>query len=262
MDDFGSTLSAEEMAELSALADGTLPAERRAVVEARVAASPKLRELVDRQRRAVAATRAAANEPAPASLRTAVDGQLRGLDSGRGRAQRLVPRLALGGAVAAAAAVVLAVILSGAPAGPTVADAAQLATRPPAGPAPARATGSHAKLAARVDGVVFPDLARSYGWRPIGVRHDRLDGRNATVVYYAKGGRRIAYVIVAGAGLPGPAGAPGTVRRGVEYRTLRVNRLPAVTWKRLGHTCVMIGATSRAELLALASWRGGGTLRY
>jgi anti-sigma factor RsiW len=38
------------MAELSALADGTLPADRRAEVEARVAASPELQELVERQR--------------------------------------------------------------------------------------------------------------------------------------------------------------------------------------------------------------------
>jgi anti-sigma factor RsiW len=35
-----SELSEQELAELCALADGTLPAERRAAVEARVAASP------------------------------------------------------------------------------------------------------------------------------------------------------------------------------------------------------------------------------
>jgi hypothetical protein len=35
-----------------------------------------------------------------------------------------------------------------------------------------------------------------------------------------------------------------------------------VTWQRVGHTCVLTGAASRAELLALASWHGGGTLRY
>ena len=39
MGDIGPELSSKEMAELSALADGTLPAERRAAVEARVAAS-------------------------------------------------------------------------------------------------------------------------------------------------------------------------------------------------------------------------------
>ena len=37
------------MADLSALADGTLPAERREEVEGRVAASPGLQELLERQ---------------------------------------------------------------------------------------------------------------------------------------------------------------------------------------------------------------------
>jgi hypothetical protein len=41
-----------------------------------------------------------------------------------------------------------------------------------------------------------------------------------------------------------------------------VNGRPTVTWRRLGHTCVLTGTASSAELLALASWRGGGTLRY
>src|SRR5947207_12793421 len=111
MDDVGSTLSAEEMAELSALADGTLPAERRVVVEARVAASPELRQLVDRQRRAVAATAVAASEPAPASLQAGVEAQVRGAGARRARTGWVRPRLALGGAAAAVAAVALAVLL-------------------------------------------------------------------------------------------------------------------------------------------------------
>ena len=52
-------LTAQEMEELSALADGTLPAEQRAAVEARVAASPELRRLLARQRRAVEAVQIA-----------------------------------------------------------------------------------------------------------------------------------------------------------------------------------------------------------
>jgi anti-sigma factor RsiW len=262
MSDVGSRLSAEEMAELSALADGTLPAERRAAVEARVAASPELRALVDRQRRALAATRTLANEPAPAPLRTSIEARVRGRAAGRGRTRRLVPRLAMGGAVALGAAIALVVALSGGPAGPSVADAARLAMRPATGPAPARLDSSRTKLAARVDGVVFPDLRRSYGWRPVGVRHGRVDGRKATVVYYAKGEQRIAYAIISGSGLPKPSGAQAALRGGVEYQTLRLEGRPAVTWRRLGHTCVLIGTASRGELLTLASWRGGGTLRY
>jgi anti-sigma factor RsiW len=250
------------MADLSALADGTLPAERRGAVEARVAASPELRELVDRQRRAVAATRAVASEPVPPSLRTTFEDRARRAATDRRRGRRVVPGLALGGAAAAVAAIMLVLVLGGGPSGPTVADAARLATQPPTAPAPPRLDGSRAKLAARVDGVVFPDLARSYGWRPVGMRHDQVDGRDATVVYYAKGGRRIAYVIVAGSELPPPSDAPATASHGVYYRTLDVDGQAAVTWQRLGHTCVLTGPASRSELLRLARWRGGGTLRY
>lgn len=256
-----SKLSDQEMAELAALADGSLPEERRAPLEARVAASPELRELLERQRRAVAATRAAATEPVPSSLRTTVEGRVRGSDVPR-RRLRLVPGLAFGGAVAAATAVVLALVLTGGPSGPTVADAARLAASPPTGPAPTRLDDSRSKLAARVDGVVFPDLARAYGWRPVGVRKDEVDGRDATVVYYEKGGRRLGYVILAGSALPPPSGGQAVSRRGVRYQTVEVDGRPAVTWQRLGHTCVLTGATSRSELVTLASWRGGGTLRY
>lgn len=62
MSDAGSRLSAEEMSELAALADGTLPAERRPEVEARVAASAELAELLERQRQAVLAARSLADE--------------------------------------------------------------------------------------------------------------------------------------------------------------------------------------------------------
>jgi hypothetical protein len=256
-----SNLSDHEMAELAALADGTLPAERRGPLEARVAASPELQELLDRQRQAVAATRAPASEPMPASLRTRVEGRMRDTGSVR-RRPRLVPGLALGGAVAAAAAVILALVLTGGPSGPTVADAARLASRPPSGPAPTRLDGSKAKLTARVDGVVFPDFARAYGWRPVGVRHDEVEGRGATIVYYEKGGERVGYVITYGSALPEPSGAKTVERRGVDYETFTVDGHPAVTWERLGHTCVITGASSPSELVTLASWRGGGTLRY
>jgi hypothetical protein len=260
MSDAEPRLSDQEVADLCALADGTLPAERRPVIEAWVAASPELQEVVDRQRRSLAATRAAASEPAPASLRTAVAAQVG--ERRRDHPRRLVPRLALGGAAAAVATVALVVTLSGGPAAPTVADAAELATRPPSGPAPTRLEGSRTELAADVEGVRFPDFRRAYGWRPAGVREDTVDGRDATVVYYRKGERRIAYVIVSGSGLPPPSTGGETVRRGVEYRTLQAEGQPAVTWERLGRTCVLTGAASTAELLTLAGWHGGGAFRY
>lgn len=61
-----------ELADLAALADGSLAPARRAEVEAPVAASPERQALVDEQRRAIRAVRAAA-VPAPLSLRERVE---------------------------------------------------------------------------------------------------------------------------------------------------------------------------------------------
>jgi anti-sigma factor RsiW len=257
MNDAASRLTEQEMADLAALADGTLPVERRAAVEAWVSASPELQELLNRQRRSLAATQALADEPVPDSLREAVHAPRRGAEAAR----RWTPRLALVGALAVAA-VVLVALLSGGPAGPTVAEAARLAEQPPSGPAPRPLGAGGTQLALDVEGVTFPDLLESYGWRTIGVRHDEIDGRDTTAVYYEKGGTRITYVIVAGDGLPRPSGAPSTTRNDVQFQTLEVNGRPAVTWERLGHTCILIGPVPRDELLTLASWRGDGTLPY
>jgi anti-sigma-K factor RskA len=68
----------EETAELAALADGSLAPERRAAVEAHVAASPELAERLAEQERAVAyAQQAAADVEAPAGLRRRVEAQRR-----------------------------------------------------------------------------------------------------------------------------------------------------------------------------------------
>ena len=252
MGDVLSSLSEREIAELSALADGTLPPERVAAVEARVAASPELQAVVERQRQALAATRALADEPVPESVRSALDAHRR--PARRRRARRLAPGVALAGALVAAA-VVAALVLSSGPGAPSVAEAAGLTSRSPNGPAPARRGDSMTKLAVGVEGVPFPYLPRSYCWKAVGVRHDKLDGRDATIVYYAKGPRRIAYVIVSGSGLPRPSGAQATTLGGVDYQTLRIDDRLAVTWRRGGHTCVLIGNAPRAELLKLASWQ-------
>jgi anti-sigma factor RsiW len=257
MSDPSSRLTEQEMADLAALADETLPVERRAEVEAWVAASPELRELLDRQRRSVTATQALADEPVPESLRQAVEPRRHAVSVRR----RWTPRLALVGAAAVAAVVAFA-FLSGGPAGPTVAEAAALAQRSPTGPAPKPAGAAGTQLDLHVEGVVFPDFLKSYGWRAVGVRHDEIDGRDTTTVFYKKEGTRIAYVIVAGDGLARPSEAPSTTRNGILLQTLEVNGRPVVTWRRLGRTCILVGPAPRDELLALASWRGDGTLRY
>jgi hypothetical protein len=248
--DVASQLSPEELADLCALADGSLAAERRPGVEARVAASSDLQELLERQRHAVLATRALATDAPSPSLQAAVQP----LAARRRRGRRLVPRLAFAGVLAAAASVVAAVLLSGGPGAPTVADAARLATEPPAQAAPRAAGTSGTRLAIGVEGVPFPDFARAYGWRAVGVRHGRIDDRDATVVYYRKGGRRLAYAIVAGSGLAVPAGGQTELRGAVPYKAVRLTDRLVVTWRRGGHTCVLVGDAPRSELVKLASW--------
>jgi len=246
-------LSSEEMADLAALADGTLPPERRAEVEARLAGSPELQELLERQRRAVLAAQALAEEEVPRSLQAEVEARARARRARRARLP-LVPRLAFVGVGVALAAVVSAVFLTGGPGAPSVADAARLATKPPTAPAPPPVGKAGTKLDLAVGGVPFPNLRVFAGWSAVGARSERIGDRDASLVVYGKGGRTLGYVIVAGAALERPAGTQGTVIRGVEYQILRVRGRLAVTWRRGGRTCVLIGQATRRELLSLASW--------
>ena len=63
-----------ELAELAALADGSLAPERRAAVEARVAADPELADRLAEQRRAIALAQSAAAEvEAPPALRARIE---------------------------------------------------------------------------------------------------------------------------------------------------------------------------------------------
>ena len=255
-----SRLTDAEIAALCAYADGTLPPRRRAEVEARLAASPELLELIQLQRRSLAATGALATEPVPASLTAAVRDARRPAERARRRRRRLGLALAGGGALAAVLVALIVLGVGGAPASPTVGDAARFALRSPAATLPGSATGG--RLAVAVQGLAFPDLAKSFGWRATGLRQGRLGGRDATVVYYEKAGRRVAYAIVSGRALAWPATGRTTTVGGVRYQTLSLEGRAVVTWRRLGHTCVMIGDAPSADLLTLASWRGGGTENY
>ena len=65
---------AQEVAELAALADRTLPPERRAALEARVAASSELTDRLAEQQRAVTIMRSAAVVvEAPSALRARIE---------------------------------------------------------------------------------------------------------------------------------------------------------------------------------------------
>jgi hypothetical protein len=151
--------------------------------------------------------------------------------------------------------VTAAIVLTGGPGGPTVADAARFAARPPTEPAPPPSGTNGTTLALQVGGVAFPNLEPSLGWRAVGRRRGRLHGRDVAVVYYAKGAGRAAYAIVGGPALSRPRRGWTTVDGGVRYQTLLLDGRPAITWRRGGRTCVIVRTAGHAPLLSLAGWQ-------
>ena len=92
----------------------------------------------------------------------------------------------------------------------------------------------------QIDGLRFPRPAE---WQAVGARSDVVDGRTARTVFYERGGRRLAYTIVAGSALDG--------RRWLKGSDGRV----AFTWTRHGRTCLISGRVDRAALAKAAAWR-------
>lgn len=237
------------MAELSALADGTLDGARAERLRELIAESPELRARYERERSAVLTVQRLNAERAPASLRAALDTQ-------RQRASRRRSRPLFGFSLAAAAAVaaLLLVLLlpAGSPGGPTVSEAATLALRGAARPAP---TPHGVKLGLGVGAVYFPNW-NSLGWQASGWRSDRLDGRGAMTVYYRqRNGNQLAYTIL---------GSPPLRRPG--YRMIHLDGIAlqsfvdhgrlVVTWRRAGQTCVLSGTgVGTSELARLAGWQ-------
>jgi anti-sigma-K factor RskA len=103
--------AAQELVELAALADGSIPRDRRAAIEEQVAASPELADLLAEQERALALTRGAAEEvEAPASLRARLRAQEK-----PARRVRTTRFAAAGSLLAAAAAAIAVVVVSSGP---------------------------------------------------------------------------------------------------------------------------------------------------
>jgi anti-sigma factor RsiW len=245
-----------DLAELSALADGTLDPSRRAEVEARIAASPELSAAYERERRLlVALAHARSADRAPASLRARVEAARPSRRTAARR--RLVYGAGFAGALAAIALALVLLLPSGTPGAPSVSEAAALAVRGAdrAAPAPDPSNPT-ARLNQSVGEVYFPNWASSrLQWRAVGERVDRLKGRTAVTVYYGWGRNRIAYTIIGTPTLTGLT-APETWRDGTAMRTLTVNGRLIVTWRRDGDTCVLSATGIRAsELQMLAAWR-------
>jgi anti-sigma factor RsiW len=245
-------LKPEQLAELSALADGSLAPARRPAVEAWVASSPELLDLYERERAAVEMLHLVAAERAPARLRLRIQGQR----VKPPRASRVPGYGALAATIAAAAVAVVLVLPGGAPGSPSVSQAAELALRGPSAPAPAADPSDPArKLADRFQGVYFPNYLATLGWRAIGMRRDRLDGRPTTTVYYQRQGGLVAYTIVGARPLSPPSGLM-TRLNGYELRAFSLAGRTVVTWRRGGHTCVLSAArVPLGALEHLAGWR-------
>ena len=172
------------------------------------------------------------------------------------------PRLAFGGALAAAAvaAVLLALVAPASGAGgPTVVQAAQLSRLPatasvqvaPSNPkllaAPSTASGSRT------------GPRNSDGGRRNPVRSARRPRRRT--VFYEHGGKRLAYTIVSGDGIPPPR-LPRR-RRATASTFARPAGAPDRHLVARGRTCVLSSAgVGDAQLLKLASWKGDGAVPF
>src|SRR5918999_950735 len=225
----------DRLAELTALADGTLQGRRRARLLAEVGRSPELAEQLEKQRRAVAALHSV-DERAPAWLRARLEPESR---QRRRRRVRFSMPLAGGLAAGAAFAVLLALLLPGGAGGPSVVEAAELAAQPAEAAAPGPVASEPALLDIRAEGLAFPNWAEEFGWRATGRREDEVDGRRAVTVFYEKEGRRIGYTILSGDPIDPPDEASTANREGVILRGLSAEGRVIVTWLRDGRTCVL-----------------------
>jgi anti-sigma factor RsiW len=237
------------LADLSALADGTLAPEREPALREEIARSPELRQRYERERRAVEALHTLRADRAPAQVRLGIDARRRTVRRPR---SRLIYVGSLATAMAAAVAALVLLLPGGTPGSPSVSQAAALALRGPAMAAPAR-HGS--KLNQDVQEVYFPDWSRRH-WHAVGQRIDQLGGRKAVTVFYEWHGKQVAYTILAMPALRWPGTTTLRVS-GVKLQSFSDHGRQVVTWRRSGHTCLLSGTNvPTGELAALAASEG------
>jgi hypothetical protein len=188
-------------------------------------------------------------------------------------------RLVVAGALATAAIAAIAALTVGLAghagergriAQPTVPQAARLGLAKATLPAPNASPTDAAVLDRSAGGISFPNWRPQLGWQASGARSDRLRGHTVTTVFYepAAGGSasqnaeagsqrdygRVGYAIVEGSALPIPGGRT-TTSHGIAFHTLRADGATVLTWRRAGHTCILVAkdVSSRA-LMRLATW--------
>lgn len=243
-------------AELAALADGSLPADRRAQLRAQIEASPELAAALAEQERAVTMLRAL-DEPAPAALRDRVremtDGGPRTARPSRARSWRRSLFVPAATALAVAVAALVVLLGGGGSSAPTVPQTARLALAAATSPAPPEDPAHRGLLRLRVGGLAFPYYGHSAGWKATGARTDTIADRRIVTVFYTSRGHRVGYAIVSGAPL-GIGGGTVVTHGGVTYWLQHAHGAKLITWRQDGHTCVIAGhRVSPRTLLALAS---------
>lgn len=243
---------------MAALADGTIAVEQRQRLLAEVSESANLAAKLRHQRQAVAMTAALEELHAPPSLQRSIQSlAAEASDPKRARPRRrLLPSL-VAASVAGLAAALAILTVGHSPTNPTVLRAAQLAQQPAALPAPAESASDRHALDVSVEGIAYPYWQSTLGWQASGARTDTLAGHTVTTVFYERPGgsysRRVGYAIVSGRALPLPHGAT-VVQHGVTYEILRDHGAAVVTWRRAGHTCVLVARGVSADtLMRLAS---------
>jgi hypothetical protein len=207
---------------------------------------------------------AVADTHAPQSLREAIE-----RDRERAQAAPTVSfwrrhRRALAASVTATAALAaIAVALQPGPEnGPPSLAAVQAATRLAAtGPAPGPNGGDPPTLALRVGAISFPDWQKSFGWRAVGSREDRISARTVKTVFYRNpDGARLGYSVVAGDPLPEHPPGRVVIHAGNTYHVARARDHTLITWTQQGHTCTFVAPANvpDARLIDLAASRNTG----
>lgn len=101
----------------------------------------------------------------------------------------------------------------------------------------------------RVAAQVFPDLEPFGGWRPVGRRTDRIEGRDLATLIYQHAGRRVTLSLVAGEPVAAPAGARRIRITGVPMARQTRDGRAIVSWTRRGQTAVLTGVGIPARQL-------------
>jgi hypothetical protein len=202
--------------------------------------------------------------PAPSlALLSSIEREVRGARAQGDRPRqrrtwRLRPAVAVAAAGLAVALAAVVIISSGSNspgAGRSLNQAAALAFRPSAAPAPG--TASPTLLAVSYHGVTFPNYEHRFGSNPTGQRTDAIGGQHVLTIFYRlHDGTRLSYSVFAGTPVSLPAGAATTQFKGVSLHSYRTGSgLSVVTLVRHGRTCVLAAhGASVGQLLALAEW--------